>query len=72
MKKKQLLSRAEMRNVLGGFAQNYTCTMTLSNGTTESFTVTAANGNAAQCNADAVCWTMDECTNVDCAGSGAC
>lgn len=65
------LSRAEMKSVLGGYAQTFTCTYTI-NGTTQTSTITAANGNAAQCIADSACWSMDECTNVDCGGSGAC
>jgi len=67
-----LLSRSELKLIYGGVAQpiSYSCTFTWTDGTKSTLTVEASNGNAAQCYADATCWDMNECTNVDCpAGS---
>jgi hypothetical protein len=70
MKKFNQLSRAKMKNVLGGMA-SYSCTFTV-NGITVTESISAANGTAAQCQVDAACWSMDDCTNADCAGTTAC
>jgi hypothetical protein len=60
------LTRAEMKNVLGGMAQ-VTCSWSWASGYTGDKT-TSCTGTADGCQAaaDNWCWSHDSCTNVDC------
>lgn len=64
------LSRSEMKNISGGNAPTV-CTITWANGTQSQMTV-SGSGPSQQCAADYWCTGNNNCSNVDCAGTGAC
>ena len=73
----QTLSRADMKNVIGGMLAPWsgTCTFYGADGKPiKSLTVKASDndgGHSSQCLADLACSLSNACSNVDCAGSAA-
>jgi hypothetical protein len=69
----KMLSKDDMKNVLGGNVVMYDCVFSYSNGQTEHVFRSGESGGQVQCQADLDCWNMgSSCTGVDCKGSGAC
>lgn len=70
------LSRSQAKTITGGDygggTNCYQCTFTRTDGATTVATLCGNNGESVQCAADSICWGDDSCSNVDCAGSGAC
>jgi hypothetical protein len=70
MKNFNQLSRAEMKNVLGGVAQ-VSCTVTPAPGYSVSGPYTCSGVTATECQAaaDKWCWGNNGCNGVDCPGA---
>ena len=67
------LTRSMLKKTFGGAdPETWSCTFTFVNGVTITLDYTAVNGNSAQCRVDTLCWEDNNCSNVDCAGSGEC
>jgi len=69
-----ILTREKAMRILGGQegGEQWLCVFTYNNGPAANVYITANNGTAAQCTADARCWNDDACTDADCLDSGAC
>ena len=72
LKGMQMLTKEQMKNVIGGVASIYACGITQSNGNFAAYDQPANNAEAAQAACDAICWNYDWCVSCDCSSQAQC